>query len=395
MDWMYLFYFLLGGVLFFGARLRRPGEWNEDNTSLAQTKALQGFASLCIALHHMAQKTCAPWHPVHQIVHGLDFFVPIGYLFTSLFLFGSGLGLYKSWKGRPDYLKGFVRRRILPIAAAFCLSEWIHLGVRLLMGEKLDAAGILWYLSGLGMANPNAWYVIAIPFFYLAFYLTFRYCRREGTAIALTAAFTLLYTLLGASVDHQSVTWMRGEWWYNSVALFPLGLLYGKYEKRIFAFFRRGYWAHLAVSFAAVLLLYQVSLMADRAWGYYGENWHDPLTIPHRLGCCVSQWAVCAALVHFCCLLTMKVRIGNGLLRALGAGTLGFYLMHGLFVEMFGFDFMGAAPSLLYIRNVPLYIAAVLACSAAAAFLFGRLWRWVTGPLRKAGRPAPEKEGAA
>ena len=102
MDWMYLVYFLMGALLLFGAKGFRKKEWNEEYTGLKQTKNLQGIAALGVALHHMAQKTCAPWHSYKYIVHGLDFFVPIGYLFVAVFLFCSGLGLYKSLQTKPE-----------------------------------------------------------------------------------------------------------------------------------------------------------------------------------------------------------------------------------------------------------------------------------------------------
>ena len=375
MDWMYLIYFLFGGLLFFGARGCRGKEWNEEYTGLKQTKILQGIAAFGVALHHMAQKTCAPWHQYRFIVHGLDFFVPIGYLFVAVFLFCSGLGLYKSWKTKPDYLRAFPRRRILPIVLAFYLSEIIYTLVRLAVGQKMDTAQILWYLSGLQMANYNSWYVIVIPFFYLAFYFSFKYCKREGAAIGGVFLFTLAYTLLGACLDHQSVWWMRGEWWYNSILLFPLGMVFGKYEAQITAFLKKGYWLWLLLSFAAVFALYHVSTLAtDQWWGYYGD-WGDPLKIPHRLGCCVSQWLVCVAFVAFCFLLMMKVRLGNKALALLGSVTLEFYLIHGMFVDLFGFDFAEVARSIVYIKNVPLYILIVLACSVPATALFHFLWK--------------------
>jgi peptidoglycan/LPS O-acetylase OafA/YrhL len=105
MDWMYLVYFSLGLLIFFGARSTGKGVWNEEYTSLKQTKILEGITALGIALHHMAQKTCAPWLQRSYIVNGLDFFIPMGYMFVAVFLFCSGLGLYKSFKTKPDYLK--------------------------------------------------------------------------------------------------------------------------------------------------------------------------------------------------------------------------------------------------------------------------------------------------
>ena len=378
MDWMYLFYFLLGILLFYGARFCGKGQWNEDYTSLKQTKILQGIAALGIVLHHLSQKSAAPWHKAYLIVHGLDFFIPIGYLFVAIFLFCSGMGLYKSLKAKENYLHGFVRRRILPMVIAYYLAEFIHLGVRLLMGQKMNTTEIIWYISGLHMANENGWYMVIIPFFYLVFFLAFRFCKKEGTAIGWIFLFILAYTAFGASLDHQSDWWMRGEWWYNSVIVFPLGILFAKYEARITAFFKKGYWLWLVFAFAAVFGLFHLSCLAqDDWWGYYGDGW-DKLAMVHRLGCAGMQWLVCIVFVAFCFLLMMKLRFENRILVFLGGLTLDLYLIHGMFVEMFGYNFLEITKSVWYIKNVALYSLVVLACSIPAALLFRLLRKGVT-----------------
>ena len=397
MDWMYLVYFSLGMLLFFGAKLCPCGEWNEGYTSRDQTKVLTGIMALGVVLHHMAQKTCASWIGVQRL-HGLDVFVDPGFLFVAVFFFCSGLGLYRSVHSKPDYLKGFLRRRVLRIAVAFYLSEFIYTAARLLMGEKMDPVRLLWYLSGLHMANTYSWYVIAILFFYLAFWAAFRFCRKEGTAIFWVFAFTLAYTVLGTLVDHQSDWWMRGEWWYNSVILFPLGLLFGRFEKQVTRFFRRGYLGWLALSLTAFILLYRLSGFAVARWGYYGEG--TEMKVLHRLLSTGSQWLACAAFVALWFLLMMKVRLGNRALAWLGAMSLEIYLVHGLFVELFGYSFLNAAASLVRIRNVPLYVLAVLGCSVPAAMAFHILWRKVSDRISgipgRAGEPlaAPEDSGA-
>ncbi len=391
MDWMYLIYFSLAIILFFGAKSAGKGAWNEGYTSLEQTRTLQGAMALGVALHHMAQKSCAPWHPVKYMVHGLDLFVPIGYLFVSVFLFCSGLGLYRSLQTKRDYLKGFVRRRILPVVLAFYLSEFIYTAIRLLMGEKMNFTRILWYLSGLHMANFNAWYIIVIPFFYLAFWLAFRFCRRQGTAIFLVFLFTLAYTVLGAAIDHQNDWWMRGEWWYNSILLFPFGLLFGKCEKPVTRFFRRGYPFWLLFSFVSVFLLFfQSEWLNSNAWGYYREG-SDPLKIPCRLLSTGMQWLVCIAFVAFLFLLMMKIKPGNRILTWLGSVTLEFYLMHGIFVELFGYNFLDLSGSIVYIRNVPLFIVTVLACSVPATLLFRLLRKKISVSLVADPKCRPDK----
>ena len=372
MDWMYLFYFSLALLLFFGASGAGKGAWNGEYTSLKQTRALQGTAALGVALHHLAQKSCGPWHPSAYITHGLDFFLNIGYLFVAVFFFCSGLGLYKSFRGKPGYLKGFFRRRVLPVVLAFYLSGFLYTGVRLLMGERMDFVKALWYLSGLGMANFNAWYVIVIPFFYLAFWAAFRFCRREGAAILWVFAFTLAYTVLCASIDPLSGRWMEGEWWYNTVILFPLGLLFGKYEEPVSRFFRKGYWFWLVFSFAAVIALFHLSeYLVGIRWSPYTQ--YGSMKTAYRLLSAGSRWLVCVFYVAFCFLLLMKVRLGNKALAWLGGMSLDFYLTHGLFVEMFGYSFLDLTRSVVYIRSVPAFTAAVLGCAVPASLLFRAL----------------------
>ena len=366
MDWMYLVYFSLGVLVFFGAKGMGRGNWNEEYTSLKQTKILQGVMALGVALHHMAQKTCGSWHERIYIVHGLDPFVSVGYVFVGVFLFCSGLGLYKSFRTKPGYLKGFARRRILPVVIAFYLSEIVYTVVRALMGEQMTLSKVLWYLSGLRMANYNAWYVIVIPFFYLVFWLSFRFCKREGTAILWIFLFTLGYTVLGAVINHQNTWWMRGEWWYNSILLFPLGLVFGRFEHRITKALKKGYWFWLLFFFAGFFLLFRQSeWLINHGLGYYDRF------VWHRLLSAAIQWLVALFFVMFCFTLMMKVKPGNKALAWLGAATLDFYLMHGMFVDMFGFNFAEVAKSAYYIRNVPLYMAAVLAASVPATILFG------------------------
>ena len=377
MDWMYLFYFLLALLMAFGAQYAGRGAWNEEYTSLRQTKMLQGITALGIALHHMAQKTCAPWHPQKYTVHGLEPFLSVGYLLVGVFLFCSGMGLYKSFKTKPDYLKGFFRRRVLPLVIAYYLSEWIYTAIRYAMNEVMDLKTVLWYLSGLHMANFNSWYMVAIVLFYAVFRAAFRLCKKEGAAICLVFLAALGYTALGVLIGHQDDWWMRGEWWYNSIMLFPLGLLFGKFEERVTAFFKKGYLFWLLLFCAAVaLLLPQSEWLNNNAWGYYGEV-GDPMTIPHCLMSVGLQWLTASAYVTLCFLLLMKIRFGNRVLGWLGSVTLEFYLAHGIFVELFGYNFLDIAKSLVYIRSVPLFIAAVLGCSVPATLLFSFLWKLI------------------
>ena len=106
-------------------------------------------------------------------------------------------------------------------------------------------------------------------------------------------------------------------------------------------------------------------------------------TLPEsRLG----KWAVVMTLIYvllilvfFLFMVTMKIQIGNKLLAFFGGLTLEFYLIHGLFVELFGYSFLDITKSLYYIRSVPLYVLVVVACSVPATVLFKLLLKVISG----------------
>ena len=345
--------------------------------SPSQTKALQGFTALCIMFHHIGQKTCASWLHPKLIIPGLEIFVPIGYYFVGIFMFCSGYGVYKSYKTKPNYLKGFVGRRIFPLILAYYSTGIIFLIARVLLKEKMDVPQFLYYLFGLQLSNPNTWYVIAMPFLYLCFYLAFKFCKKERTAILLVCVMVFLYTLLGTFIDHNN-WWMRGEWWYNSVHFFTIGLLFARHEGKLLPVIKKYYYVFLIVCLVLVLPLYGLSEYAQGTFSYYGENFHAPDKVFRRWVCLASQIACSCAFVFSVFLLGLKVKIGNRFIRFMGTITLEFYLIHGLFLELFSYSFANVAPSIYYVKNVALLVLIVFIPSIPAALLLQKLHKKIS-----------------
>ncbi len=375
---IYSVYVILPIILLVKARLAGKGEWN-DAFSLEQTKAFQGFLAICIMLHHIGQKTCASWlYPKSRIVHGLDLFVPIGYLLVAFFLFFNGYGAYKSFHTKKDYLKGFIFRRILPVVLALYTTTVIFFIARLLVGEKMDLPGALLYLSSIKLCNPNTWYVIVLPFFYLAFYFAFKYIKKDGLAVAAVTAFVVLYMLVGTAIDHNGYL-IRGEWWWNCVHLFPIGILLAKYENKIIPHLKKHYLIYLIVAVLAVYPLYLLSVYAQDVFSYYGENFFAPDKVLRRRITLLTQVLVTVDFVFSCLLLGMKVKIGNRFLKFMGTITLEFYLIHGLFVELCDHTFDGGVRSPFPIRNVFLYVLVVFVLGVPSAVLLKKLHNLILG----------------
>ena len=379
---IYSVYFILPILLLWGAKPAKRGEWN-DSLSLEQTKVFQGFLTICIMLHHIGQKTCASWlFPKSRIVPGLEFFVPIGYILVSFFLFFNGYGAYKSFHTKENYLKGFVKKRVLPVVLALYSTTLIFFIARLLVGEKIDGQGAFYYLTSIKLCNPNTWYVIVLPFFYLAFYFAFRFIKKDGIAVAVTTAFVVAYMLVGTSIDHNDFL-IRGEWWWNCVHMFPVGIIFAKYEDRIIPHLKKYYWVYAVVAVAALYPLYLYSVHAQDVFSYYGENWGAPDTVLRRRLTLLSQVFVTMDFVFAALLLGMKVKIGNRFLKFMGTITLEFYLIHGLFVELCDHTFDGGVKSPFPIKNVFLYVLVVFALGVPSAILLKKFHGLVLGIGKK------------
>ncbi len=376
---IYVVYPVLLVVLLWGCSLKGRGEWNEEAFSLRQMKAIQGFVAICIMLHHIGQKTCASWLPKNNIIPGLEFFVPIGFVLVSFFTFCSGYGLYKSYKNKKDYLnKSFLLRRILPVIALGYIVALIFLPVRYLLGEKISGLGLLGYLSGLVLCNPNGWYVIVIPFFYLCFFLAFRFCKKEKTAILIVLLFTVAFQLLGTSLDHNDL-WMRGEWWYNSIHLFVVGIFFAKHEEGIVSHLKKHYILYLLLGLILILpLSFLCSFLRDKV-SYYGEYFNAPDRWGRRIICLLGEMAFSSSVVFTAFMIGLKLKVGNRFLAFMGRITLEFYLIHGLFVELFARKFDDKLKSLVFIKNNLLYVVVVFVLALPPAFLLAFLREKILG----------------
>ena len=120
-----------------------------------RSKNILGIFSVLIMLHHLGQRTSAFWVPANVRQHGLEIFVPIGYLLVSFFFFCSGYGLIKSMRSKEDYFKGFLIKRLNRILFIFVVTEIIYLVLRV-MNDATELP-----------LNPYSWfiYTIIIHFF--------------------------------------------------------------------------------------------------------------------------------------------------------------------------------------------------------------------------------------
>lgn len=357
-----IFYPALLVLLFWGAHVYKKGEWNDEVLSFSHTKAFLGFCAIIILFHHASQRTCAPWLMPNKIRHGLDPFVFAGYLCVAVFFFCSGYGVYTA-HSKEGFFDHYIRRRIMPVVTPMVIMWLVFFvieKVRHISVEKPIWLGTYNYL----------WYVPAMIYLYAVFYLSFKVIKNDRLSMAVMIIGTVIHFVL-------CMVFGPGTWWYNTPFMFVLGIVFARHKDGLLAFFKKAYPLWVIVSLVVTLLAFGFANYYYFFIMILGIPYSD---MGHFLGELIGQLISAATFVWFCLLVGMKVRIGNKVLAFFGTFTLEFYLVHPLFIQLFGFAFVNdMTRPIFYIKNVFLYTLASIVLTVPIAYglhwLMVRLWK--------------------
>ena len=378
MDFLiYLVYPLIIFILLWKAKIADKGSFFDDYLSLSQAKCIQGFCLVMIMLHHCSQKLCEPGSVPEQFVkHGLEPFLGIGYLMVAIFFFCSGYGLYKSCQNKENYFDDFFFKRLIPIVLVFGITTYCFMYAIIDQGINITVDGPM-TLMGPTTWNPYAWYVYAIIICYSLFYLGFKYFKNDRISIGIIIGGLVLYIAFCSY-------WLYGGWWYNTVLIFPFGIIYAKHEDTIKARLSDGYGKNLIGLIIFTIILYYLSDLFEGVV-YSGDSasgFARGLLVLAILRTIVSMEFVLVVIA-----ISLKVKIGNPVLKFLGKFTLEFYLLHGLFVQIFASRFLtGYDISVMYIVNPFLYVLVVFILTCICGYIgmlgINLLYGWIRKELR-------------
>ena len=176
---------LLALLLLVGVKVSKRKEWQDNPFSLETSKAVQGFAAVCIILHHLSQELA-------EKAGVLGDFEDLGVLFVGVFFFFSGYGLYTSLKTKENYLKGFLKKRLTTILIPFFTCNSLFVASICFEGAKLSPVETLTLLSGWYLLNSHMWYVVEIAILYLAFFAIYRLIKNRTAATVVMGIFVAL-----------------------------------------------------------------------------------------------------------------------------------------------------------------------------------------------------------
>ncbi|MDE6625802.1 MAG: acyltransferase [Lachnospiraceae bacterium] len=322
----------LMGILLFHAQASGKGLFREEFWTRDDSKAIQSVATMFIILHHLTQ-SITDYGAVDK--GPITIFALVGILFTAVFFFFSGYGLVISLHTKPDYLDGFIKKRIMSILIPFMLTNIIYTFTIGVDSERIgDALDVFTSILGITLINTNAWFIVEILILYLAFYLSFKHIKKENTSFGVMAIVVVFMVIASLLLGHDNTRvnghWFQGEWWYNTTVMFFIGMLVARYKNQVASFLKKNYKWLFPVSLIAFLILLMLSIAVVELVGYYQE-WEGHAGYAQKAVSLMSQLPVCIIFILILLLISMKFRFGNGVLLFLEKISLELYLVHDIF----------------------------------------------------------------
>ena len=276
-------------IAFAGIRVAGAGTWQEDAMDIQRTRTVCGVFVMMVFLSQASSyMTMGSGDRIYHV-----FRTAFSYLIAAPFFFYSGYGVFQSAKNSGhSYVKTMPYKRIFRVWYHFAIAMGIYCLLVKIYGYhvnpvKLPGVFLGWYSIG-----GNNWFIFDILLLYLLSYLSlqvFRKDLRKAAWFNLVLCFAAGVILCFVRQDNLCFS--------NLILVYPVGMLYGCYRERIDRWIQHSdgrYWTMLVLSIAVF-----IGLTFFRRY----------LVVFEILG---------ILFVWIMILLTLKIQVGNPVLRFLG-----------------------------------------------------------------------------
>ena len=330
-----------------GMRTAKKDQFFSDYLSKEQTTAINGVFVLIVFLSHASTyiELSGPLDAAYSTLKGY-----LRQLIVASFLFYSGYGMLESIKRKGmDYVRSIPGKRFAKVLLHMEIAVALFLVTDLVIGKHFGLKTTLLSFTFWESIGNSNWYIFAILCLYLFVFLSFLVCRANLYAgAALTAALAVVYTLVMLACG-------KDTWWYNTVLLYPLGMLWSLFKPQIDSFVLK---SDVRWFLCAGLLLIPYYLCYQRRDTHL--IWYD-------------LWGILFMVLLV--LLTMKVKIGNDILTWFGSHVFSIYILQR--IPMMVFTKLGMADhrySFITLSFLATLVLAVL-FDTALAKLDALIWK--------------------
>lgn len=330
---------LLGAILIGGAR-RRPAD-DMAFFDRISVKEIQGAIALFIIFH----QTVVALDAVYENCGDMEFFYYYGILAVAFFFFSSGFGLMKRWKTDENYIKGFMKRRIFTVLVPFFICNYIYLTNALLTNiafrKHFGFEEVILSFFGIFLVNNEMWFAVEIMILYVAFRIVFAKIKKPLPGILIMTGLVLVMITTGLFSGHATTGvmsyWFKGEWWYNTIFMFPVGMLYACNEERINKIIKKAFASILIASSVLFLLMDYLHRYLILESIYYTDYFDSPAPILDKLLGLGQETLFELVFLILVVTIMSRVRIGNPVIKFFGKISLEMIMLNYLMIDKFYF----------------------------------------------------------
>ena len=332
---LYICLAVLGAILFTGSS-RRPADESAFFDRIS-SKEIQGALAVFIMFH----QTVVALDANHEDSGDLRFFYYYGILAVSFFFFSSGFGLIKRWMTDKDYVKGFMRRRIFTVLVPFFICNYIYLTDALLNNiatrQNFGFGEVICSFFGIFLVNNEMWFAVEIMILYIAFRLVFGKVKKPLTGIIIMTGVVLIMMTIGLFSGHSDTGvmsyWFKGEWWYNTIFMFPVGMLYAYKEERINKVIKKAFVSLVIATSILVLLMDHIHRNLISNSIYWSEYYNSSNPILDKLLGLGQETLYELVFLIFVITLMSRIKIGNPVIKFFGKISLEVIMLNYLLID--------------------------------------------------------------
>lgn len=326
------------------------------------SKEFQGFLAVYIIFHQtVVTLDHFNYGDMRNIMYPLFNYFYYGILAVCFFFFSSGFGLMKRWLTDDKYIKGFMRRRIFTVLVPFFICNYIYLTDALInnirVGSHFHPGEVVCSFFGVFLINNQMWFAVEIMILYLLFRIVFAKLKKPVLGIIIMTSAVLIMIIVGLLSGHSNSPvmsyWFKGEWWYNTILMFPLGMLYAYKEERLNKIVRKAFVSILIASGILLIILdFAHRILIDRSI-YYTESFGSTHPLLDKVFGLGFETIFEIVFLIFVLTIMSRFKFGNPVLKFLGKISLEMIMLNYLFCSKLYF---------LYTQyGIYVYLAAVIA----------------------------------
>lgn len=200
------------------------GKTIKNPLSREVTSSVNGFFLITVFLSHFMQYCNSYPLSTFDQIHPARY---LGQLIVVMFLFYSGYGIMESIRNKPDYMTGFIQKRILPTYLDFWVAIILYFVIYIFyQGIPTFKFTLYGFLGWESFGNSN-WYIFVILGLYFCSFLSFRFTKNRWLGLILIWGLSFILLVL---LKHY-----KANYWISTIFAYPFGMTFSEVYHKWFS----------------------------------------------------------------------------------------------------------------------------------------------------------------